>query len=246
MKHFITALQFLTRIRIFNERHWSPEGFGQSVKFFPLVGAVIGFFLAGFVFFCRPYLPEHIFAAFLLLWWIFLTGVLCFDGLMDTADGVFSGRERAKMLEIMKDSRVGASGVMAFGFVLLLKFALILDMPPETLFYAIFVTPVASRLVMSLCVVYFPYAREAGVGKAFKEFAGKNTGVIAAVLAFLIIVPLGKTSFLSAFGGIFAALLLALHLKKILGALTGDVYGAVTECCEIATLFFFLLFSNWI
>ncbi|MDR1702568.1 MAG: adenosylcobinamide-GDP ribazoletransferase [Sporomusaceae bacterium] len=246
MKHFITALQFLTRIRIFNEQDWSPAGFGQSVKFFPLVGAVIGIFLALFAFLLQPYLPVHVFSALLLAWWLFLTGVLCLDGLMDTADGVFSGRERAKMLDIMKDSRVGANGVIAFGFTLLLKFALLLDLPPQTLLCALFVTPVTSRAVMAWCVFYFPYAREAGIGKAFKEFAGKNTGMIAALLALALIAPWGKTAFLSAFGGICCAFFIAWRAQKVLGALTGDVYGAVTECCEIVTLFFFLLWSNWI
>lgn len=244
MRHFITGLQFLTRIRIFHEHEWLPESFGKSVKFFPLVGAVIGFFLAGFAWVCVDYLPPHTLAVLLLFLWIFLTGGLHCDGLMDTADGVLSGRPRDRMLEIMKDSRVGATGVMVFGVVLVLKFSLLADMPPAALPPSLFVATVAGRLAMTLSVVMFPYARPDGIGKAFQEFAGKNTGAVAAVLALLLILPLGKIALFSALGGVLAALLLAFRLNKVLGGLTGDVYGAVTECCEVVALLLFLLLFN--
>ena len=58
-----------------------------------------------------------------------LTGGLHADGLMDTSDGLFSGRERERKLEIMKDSRVGSFGVVAFVFVTLLKWQLLAAIP---------------------------------------------------------------------------------------------------------------------
>ena len=63
--------------------------------------------------------------------WFYLTGGLHADGYMDTADGLFSGRSRERMLEILKDSRVGAGGVTAFVFLVLLKVAFLSQLTPD-------------------------------------------------------------------------------------------------------------------
>jgi adenosylcobinamide-GDP ribazoletransferase len=246
MKSFIAALQFLTCIRVSNEREWPPQSFGKSVKFFPLVGAVIGFLLVCIYIILGLFLPKLALVAIILAAWIFLTGGLHLDGLMDTADGVFSGKPRDKMLEIMKDSRVGANGVMAFGIVFILKFAIIYDMPTDLLLMALFVAPVAGRLAMSASIVLFPYARADGMGKAFKEFACKDTLTIAGLVSYLLIAPFilsDKIIFLGVLFGVLTALLLARSLNKTLGGLTGDTYGAIAECCEIFTLLFILMLN---
>ena len=71
---------------------------------------------------CLPTMPA---AVLLLAIWVVLTGGLHLDGLMDTADGILSHRPREQMLEIMKDSRVGAMGVIVCVLHLLLKFSLL-------------------------------------------------------------------------------------------------------------------------
>ena len=123
---FIRALQFLTRFQLVKEVDWSLEALGRSVRFFPWAGGVIGAVLGGcdwgMVQAFGESLPMHAAAALLILLEIMLTGGLHCDGFMDTMDGIFSGRSRERILEIMKDSRGGAYGAMSFALLLLVKY----------------------------------------------------------------------------------------------------------------------------
>ncbi|MBQ9479945.1 MAG: adenosylcobinamide-GDP ribazoletransferase, partial [Selenomonadaceae bacterium] len=117
MRSFLIGLQFLTRITLERQTVWTEEDFGRSVRWFPLVGAVLGSIYA-LMMFAMIELTAGRFptleAALALLMSTALTGAIHCDGFMDTFDGLFSGRDRARMLEIKKDSRVGAFGVVSF------------------------------------------------------------------------------------------------------------------------------------
>ena len=247
MKNFITGLQFLTRIKIAKQSEWSPESFGRSVKFFPLVGGVIGvllviinqllteyFPLIGF------YLPPHIFTTILIIMNIVLTGGLHCDGFMDTMDGVFSGRSKERMLEIMKDSRVGANGVMAFVLLVLLKWSLLMDISSLLLPTALLVMPILGRFAMVMGITLFPYARPDGIGKAFAQYADKYTALISIVITLLLIGVCGKQALASFVMVSLSTMLLAPYFTNILGGLTGDIYGTLSELGEIMVLLVFL------
>lgn len=241
MHSFLVGLQFLTRLRLVKQTEWTAADFGRSVKFFPLIGLVIGLVLAAVYFSLQRYLPIHVLAAVVLIAEIVVTGGLHGDGFMDTADGVFSGRSRERMLEIMKDSRVGANGVMAFGALLLLKWTLFLDMPGDSLLIALTVMPVIGRLAMVIGITCFPYARPEGMGKAFAQYANKQALYIAAGCTLAVIAVMGQVAAYAALVAIGLAILFAKYITNILGGLTGDVYGAMTELTELCVLFLFLI-----
>lgn len=238
-RDFITGLQFLTTIKIYNQSKWSNESFGRSVKFFPIIGAIIGALLAGMYIGLKPYVPIHVLTALVILFEILITGAIHCDGFMDTADGMFSGRERFRILEIMKDSRVGAHGVTAFVILLLLKWAILLDMPEKFFPVAIFLMPVISRFMMVICITVFPYARNEGMGKSFNNYARKSSLLIATIFAMIITAFFNMTVFPITITILFGALL-ALYISRKLNGLTGDVYGAITEISEVIFLFVFL------
>lgn len=247
MHDFITGLQFLTRIRIINQTEWSPERFGRSVKYFPLVGAVLGLLLSFSAHLLQSllpavgiYVPPHLIAAILLALTIILSGGLQCDGFMDTMDGLFSGRSRERMLEIMKDSRIGANGVMAFVLLVLIKWSLLLDISPMNLPLALFFMPIFGRLAMVIGITCFPYARPDGIGKAFALYANRKSLLIALILTLLLILPLSGKAIVGLILTGLATYLLGRYVTKILGGLTGDVYGALTEMIEILVLLVFL------
>jgi len=241
MNSFLTALQFLTRINLVRQDSVSSESFGRSVKFFTLIGAIIGLILAAVDYIGFNHLPINLLATVLIVGEILLTGGLHCDGLMDTMDGVFSGRSRERMLEIMKDSRVGANGVMAFGLFLLVKWSLLVDVLPVFSCWILFVMPVLGRFAMVIAITVFPYARPEGIGKAFAEFAGRRTLIIAGMFALICLLPLGLPAVINwAVTGVFA-IVFCRGISKTLGGLTGDVYGAVTEITELVVLAMFLL-----
>jgi adenosylcobinamide-GDP ribazoletransferase len=247
MKNFITGLQFLTRIHIAKETEWSPESFGRSVKYFPIIGAILGSILllinqlfAEYLPFAGLYMPPHVLTSLLLIANILLAGGLTCDGFMDTMDGIFSGRSKERMLEIMKDSRVGANGVMAFTMLMIIKWSLLMDLSPLLLPTALLAMPLLGRFAMVIGITIFPYARPDGIGKAFAQYAGKYTLYISIALTLLILVPMGKQAMLSMAIVSICTMLFARYVTGILGGLTGDIYGALTELAEIIVLLVFL------
>ena len=183
--------------------------------------------------------------ALLLILPLLLTGGLHADGFMDTADGVFSGRERARKLEIMKDSRVGAFGVVSFVMLMFVQFSLLSDMAWPLLVPALFVMPIIGRLAMVLAVACFPYAREDGMGKTFADMADRSTVLIAALTTAILVLPWGVLATAALVLGTLFALLFCRMMTNILGGVTGDVYGAATVLTETLVLAVFSLASAY-
>lgn len=238
MRSFLVALQFLTRISLKRQDDLTEADFGASVKFFPLVGIILGACsLAALFFLQRAGVPPDARAAALVVFAIILSGGIFCDGFMDTADGIFSGRSRERMLEIMKDSRIGANGVMAFASALLFNFAFVADMPEAALPAAIFCAPIAGRFAVVCAIIFFGYARREGMGKAFHEKADKKTTLVfAGVTAAAGVAAWGADAAISFCVALAAALLFCRHANETLGGLTGDVYGAADIVAE--TIFF--------
>ena len=246
MNSFLIGLQFLTRIHLVRQTVWTAEDFGRSTRFFPLVGLVLGicYSLAAWTL-VSVLGMRALTAALLLILPLLLTGGLHADGFMDTADGVFSGRERERKLAIMKDSRVGSFGVVAFVLLMFLQFALLLDMSPLLLVSAFFVMPIIGRMAMVLAVSCFPYARADGMGKTFADMANRRTVAIAAVTTSVLVIPIGLLATLALVIGVVFTLLFCRRMTAILGGVTGDVYGAATVLTETIVLAVFSLASSY-
>ncbi len=237
MNDFITGLQFLTRIHLVRETKWSSESFGHSVKYFPAVGAVLGLLYALIAVFGQTYLPTHMQAVIIVAAGIILTGGLHCDGLMDTADGLFSGRDRERMLDIMKDSRVGANGVVAILLLILFKWSIILDTDSKQLPYLLFAMPIIGRLAMVMSITLFPYARQEGIGKLFTQYTEKSSLTVACLFTILLLLMLDKHIWIASVLSICFAFIFNNYAVKKLGGLTGDIYGATAELTEAVYLF---------
>lgn len=233
---FCTALRFLTLIPLSWKAEEDAQYFTRSLFFFPLVGMLIGLsaFLLGK--FLLLLFPVPVVAAVLLAFLGFISGNLHLDGLSDAADGMLSSRPREEIFKIMKDSRVGAMGLVVVIFVLLIKVTSLASMDGETLCIALFFIPVFGRVSILFCMATLPYAREeGGLGKLF--YSGMSQGVC--LLGFLLLLVLllviapeyTLLSFLIVLGviGYFRWRCLAK-----LGGATGDTLGAACELAEMA------------
>lgn len=241
MRSFFTALQFLTRIRVVRQDDLSMEDFSRAVAAFPLVGVVLGlcYLLCGLALGSLFSATSVVYAAVLVLLPILLTGGLHCDGFMDAADGLFSGRSRARSLEIMKDSRAGSFGVVAFGSLLLFDFALVRDLSQLSFLWtlqAVFLAPVFGRMAMVLVLSRFPYAREAGMGKAFHDGADRRTLVGAFVVTLCVALPWSFAGLVALFVALSCAYLFGRYAAGRLGGLTGDLYGATALLAETSVL----------
>ncbi|MGQ8871058.1 adenosylcobinamide-GDP ribazoletransferase [Paenibacillus sp. TSA_86.1] len=166
------AFQFLSRFPVKMQLDFVPRLLRESVVYYPLVGAAIGLFVWLVGALSGALLPAFPAAVLTLTVWVWLTGGLHLDGWMDTADGLLSHRNRERMLEIMKDSRVGAMGVIACVLLLMMKASLIADFVARGnwVYGALLVLPMIwSRWFMVYAMSAWPNARgEDGLAVLFK------------------------------------------------------------------------------
>lgn len=245
IRDFFTGLEFLTQLQLTRRDAWFPDEFARSVKFFPVIGFIIGGLMTWIVYAERwAHLPQVLSGVLLLAAELFFIGTLMYDGFMDTCDGLFSGRNRARKLEIMQDSHVGANAVIGVSVLLLTKAALLMSMPAVLLPDLVVVMYVATRTFMVLYIIHFPNARPGGLGAMFKQGATTASTVLAFALAALFIYLTGPLYFLPAAVTLLLGLLLAWYIKVLLGGLTGDTLGFLTECGDVFFLFSALVLYN--
>jgi adenosylcobinamide-GDP ribazoletransferase len=233
------ALTFLTKLPWPWRGPADETALARSLFWFPWVGALLGLIFWGAWVVLHKTLPAPAAAALLLTLTAWITGGLHLDGLADTTDGLGGGRTPADALRIMKDSRVGAFGVISLILALLLKFSLFLSLaalPGRTAALALY--PVISRWGMVLLAYLSPYARaEGGLGQAMtlgvsqRVLAGAS--LAAGLLAVLILGAPGLALFIAAGALVWLG---SLYCRHRLGGITGDILGAANEILEILVL----------
>ena len=245
MKSFLLALQFLTRVPVTIKGDVSEKDLNRSLAYFPLVGGIIGLVISSAVFLV-DYFPLRLIAVFILVVETIITGGLHLDGFADTCDGLYGGRTKERALEIMRDSRVGAMGVIGLILLLLTKYEMICSLHPNVIWKSVVLMPVISRFIQVLVCYSYKYARPEGKGKGFIGYKGKIELIIAAAFTLVILIIL--------FGVIGLAVLAAVILgvvfftssvNKKLDGMTGDTIGASSELAEVFCLLAVLVITKF-
>ena len=229
------ALAFLTPIG------GAAEPTPGAVAWFPVVGALLGGLL-GYVWWLTEHLwPVAVAAALVVVADLALTGLLHFDGLVDSADGLLPHLTRSRRLEVMAEPTVGAFGIGVAGLMLLARFAALASTHPSVvLLVGIWC---GSRTVMAVAATVLPYARQeaGGLASAFRVMDDRRPGGIGGVLGLagtlaclLVWRPVGGTVVLVG-GVVGAAGVLWLAVRR-LGGFTGDVLGASGVVFETVAL----------
>ena len=234
---FLLALQFLTRIPIHIRGTVTEQKIARSMAYYPLVGLIVGAAAALLHLVLSNIAAGAIadLASVALL--VVITGNMHLDGLMDTADGLGSGKPRERMLEIMRDSRVGAHGVVAGVLILLAKVVLLGQIPHDHKFTVILLFPVVARWSMVYAATIYRYGRTQGLG-AFTAYLGKRELLIASAIVLAIIFYLLRLEGLYlAAAALAGTALLAAYLMRRVGGMTGDLFGAINEGVEVLVLF---------
>ncbi|MTI82037.1 MAG: adenosylcobinamide-GDP ribazoletransferase [Firmicutes bacterium] len=237
MRSLLLAAGFLTILPVGRNINATESEIGRSLGWFPAVGLALGGASAGAYYLFNTIGLNLLGDVLAVLALVVLTGGLHWDGLMDTADGLLSCRSRERMLEIMKDSNVGAMGVLAALCLLLLKVALVIELAMPDKLYILVLAPVISRLCMVHTIIKFPYARKKGFGGMFAHHAGKSQLALAALTGIGLTVVIWPVGLIFVGIALLFSALLSWHISRKLGGLTGDVYGAITELTEVAVLF---------
>ncbi len=238
MKRFLLAVTFLTRLPIPISKKVSGEEIGESTPFFPLVGLLIGAILVGIDYLSLHVWPQSVVNIILIVCSIALTGGLHLDGFMDTCDGIFSGRDRETMLEIMRDSQTGAMGVLGAICIIALKIGFLSAIRGSDRWQSLLVFPMLGRWGIVCALSMFPYARSTGgLGSPFVKYAKKRYMIWASLQVIAVTAPLFLWKALFMFVAIgLGAWLMGTWLSHRLGGLTGDTYGAICESMETLSL----------
>jgi len=238
LRDFFTCMEFLTRIRITKREVWFPDDFARSVPYFPLVGGLMGLLMWGAALIgVKIGLSGAVLGVFLVLAELFVIGTLMYDGFMDTADGVFSGRTRERRLEIMQDSHVGANAVIGAVMLILAKATLMGSFSITELGPLLTAMYIVTRTLMVIYITGFPNARPGGLGEMFKNGGSPVYLPLAVLLAALLLYFLGAVWCKLALVSFIPCVAIAFYLKWNLGGLTGDTFGFLTECGNVIMLF---------
>ncbi|MDD4889129.1 MAG: adenosylcobinamide-GDP ribazoletransferase [Phycisphaerae bacterium] len=236
MKSFLAAIRFLTILPVPGTWGTDERSLASSVPFFPIVGLLLGG-LAAAVAFGLQFIaaPPMVTAALLVIVLLAFSGGLHMDGLSDTADGFLSSRPRERILEIMKDSHVGAMGVIAIVCVLTLKFAALASVATKANLWAVaLLTPLAGRAAIVVQMALLPYARPTGLGLVFSQGRRSlSANWSIAILAVAGFVTLHWAGLVIAGATVLAAMLFAAWSYRKIGGATGDTFGAACELGEL-------------
>ncbi len=246
MKGLIALFKFTTRLPLGNSSNFTEDGVGKSMKFFPLVGIILGLIMYTAHTLLSLYINSSlVIAAVIVVIYVILTGALHLDGLSDTFDGIFSYRSKQRMLEIMKDSRVGANGVIVLVLYFILNIIFLADLESIDLPMGAFILlyPVVGRMNTVINCATAPYARTSGMAKDFVEQTDYKGFLISflitmgyayAVLTYfkLDISIIAIVPIMAILGYYFARL-----MTRKIGGVTGDTLGAVLELTQVIMLF---------
>ena len=246
LEYFFGAIRFFTRLPVPGWVGHSTEALNQSARYFPAVGLLVGG-IGALVFLGASWLwPQPVAVLLSMAATIYATGAFHEDGLADTVDGLGGGWEKLRILEIMKDSRVGSYGVVAMTLALLGKFTLLNALDAALLPFALLAGHAVSRLCSTLLLATMEYVREDLLAKS-KPLATRLSPTallvaIAFVVPALLVLPWQKMIF-AVFLASTATFWLARKFKRWLGGYTGDCLGATQQVSEIA--FYLGLLGFW-
>ncbi len=234
---FVLAWQLLTAVPLpFKpENHERPAGWAAT--YYPVVGLVLGGLLAAASWLFYSLFPAGIASALVLVMWVGLTGMLHLDGFMDACDGLLPPRAPARRLEIMKDSRVGAFGVVGGVLLLLLKFNGLNALSADYRLPVLIVVPMLARWTVTWAMARYSPARTDGMGAFFlKGLTGTRVGIASLVTIGIAIWLMGIAGGVLVVVAWITAILVARFAVARIGGLTGDIYGTICETVETVLL----------
>jgi adenosylcobinamide-GDP ribazoletransferase len=243
---FLTALMYYTRIRV---PHWvnhNPDMLNKATRYFTLIGIIVGAGSGGVFAMTHFLLPLPICILLSMITSILMTGAFHEDGFADVCDGFGGGWTKEKILLIMKDSRVGAFGVIGMILMLLLKFFALSFIPSSQLIVVLIAGHAFSRWCAACIIATGNYVRENEESKT-KLFALKLSRSEMAVVTFFGVLPLLLLHHWLLLFTVVLPILVTFYLYnyfiKWIEGYTGDCLGATQQLTEI--LFYISFLALW-
>lgn len=235
----LTATQFLTRIPM-PPQPYEPDSLARSVKFFPLVGILVGAGAAVLHLALAPHLPRSVAALLVVTFVLLITGCLHEDGLADAADGFGGGWNREQILLILRDSRVGSYGAAAIALSLAGRVLLISSLPLDQVACFLIAAHVLCRWTTLPLSYFLPSARslvsqeKENQGARIAQLTSLHSLIFSTILSVAIVIALLHTRGLIAIAfTITATSLSGFYYRRRIGGITGDCFGATNQISEV-------------
>ena len=218
------------------------DGIGAAAAWFPLVGALVGLAAGAVRFVADHALGPTVAAVLSVITLVTLTGALHQDGLADCADALGVRSDRERRLEVMRDSTLGAYGVLALVLWALLFTAAVAGLPRHDVIKTLVIAGALGRWAAVLHAVALAPARRDGLGAAFHP---RPVAVAIATLMALATIALEPIPAIAALGAAIAvtAVVGAIARRK-LGGRTGDTLGAAIALTEVLVCLVLLGFAR--
>jgi len=227
------AIGFMTRLPV--PARGDGAGLERAARYFPAVGLLVGA-IAALVFVLASWVwPKTLAVIASMATTLYVTGAFHEDGWCDTADGFGGGWTRARILEIMRDSRIGSYGAVALVVLLLAKFCALVEIELASVPLALVAGHALSRLCATSVLYRLDYARAEGKAKPLGQRRPRGDLVVGALSALLPLLWLPPSQALCA---VLLAALATLWLTRLfrrqIGGYTGDCLGATQQLAETA------------
>lgn len=257
MEKFKCAISFLTIFPV-SSNIKDEKDFRQIMLFFPIVALILGIIYYVISSFVNYFINNILFSSIVyVVLSIICTGGLHYDGLSDSIDGLLSGREKDKILEIMRDPRIGSFGTLAIVVNILSKLAIVnVYFQYEIIYFAIF-SVIFSRTMQVVYAYLGKYAKENGMGNYFIAKIDDNilkTAVFSASFISIILSLFAsgysfyfalRLILITTFISFFLMMIIKRRIDKKLNGITGDILGLVAELGENIYMYvMFIVYNN--
>jgi len=239
--YFFAALRFFTRLPVPAWVGHSQEQLDHAARWFPLVGILVGAIGAAVTELAALALPIGVAVLLGMAATILTTGAFHEDGFADSCDGFGGGWDKAQVLAIMKDSRVGSYATIGVALILLTKWNALVEVDaafgPPFLAIALVAGHAASRLASTALIRYLDYVRDddSSKSKPLAQRMAEHELAFAAVCGLAPCLLLPPADMLAALAAVaLATLLAARYFLHRIGGYTGDCLGATQQVAELA------------
>lgn len=232
-RSLLVAIQFFTRVPI-HLQNFEEQELNQAAKFFPLIGLFVGSVSALVYVISNLVLPLSLAVIISMAASILLTGAFHEDGLADMADGFGGGWGKAKILEIMVDSRVGSYGAIALVMTLLLKHQTLVSLSNTYIPACLIAGHTVSRLFPLFVMRQLPYVKTNGKSKPLATKLTHNQLIIAVIFAATPLLLLPMYCWIAILASAVTWRFLSKLMHRKIGGYTGDCLGAVQQLTELS------------
>ncbi len=234
---FLAALRFFTRLPTPAWAGHSAVQLNGAARYFPLVGILVGALGAGVTLAAGLALPDSLAVVLGMAATVLATGAFHEDAFADSCDGFGGGWDKAQVLAIMKDSRIGSYGAIGIALMLLAKWNALMELQWEVLPVALIAAHAVSRFAATMLMAALDYARDDDSSKSrpvAKRLGGGALAIAALCgLAPCALLPLPEVGYALAAVAV-VTLAAARYFVRRIGGYTGDSLGAVQQLAELA------------